>query len=359
MMRKGVPVEKLYSQLFKKKTYEFFVEEEIRIFEETQVEIMVASPIPTCRMSTRILNLPLTVLISGTLTPPFFKSGFASFPENYENIFTKLLPSSIKNQFTKWYLLNNKLLVKNFKRIARKYNVQPFRSFNDLHLGDHSLIGDDINFLGVTPTEEFPLKNYIGPIAGDLFGRHQKEVDDDIQEHLKKPGKSILLIMGSYCEKLLFLKILDTLNQTNHNIIAVYTSILEKEELPKTNENILLKKFIPTPIVVNKMVDLAIIHGGRGTAYTAAYSGKPVIGIPIFIEHQYNIDNLVRHGTAIRISKKFFKPQELFNAITTIFNNYNTYLINAQQLAGKLTKEPGEIKAVERLIEIVISNVKK
>jgi UDP:flavonoid glycosyltransferase YjiC (YdhE family) len=159
-------------------------------------------------------------------------------------------------------------------------------------------------------------------------------------------------MMGSFHYKHLFLKILKTLNQTNYNIIAVNT-IMSKEELPKLNDNILLKKFIKTPILVNKMVDLAVIHGGRGTVYNAAYSGKPVIGIPMHVEQQYNIDNIVRHKAGLRISKKFFNKQELLNAITTIFSNYDEFLSNAQDLSKKLSIEKGEEKAVEKLIETI------
>ena len=87
---------------------------------------------------------------------------------------------------------------------------------------------------------------------------------------------------------------LKALNQTDYNVIATYTSILNEEELPKLNDNILLKKFIPNIAKLNQMVDLAIIHGGRGTVYTAAYSGKPAIGIPLHSEQQHNLDNLAQ-----------------------------------------------------------------
>ena len=107
------------------------------------------------------------------------------------------------------------------------------------------------------------------------------------------------------------------------------------------------------------MVDLAITHGGRGTIYTAAYSGKPVIGIPMHIEQQYNIDCLVRHGAGLRISKKFFKTEDLKQAIDTIFNNYDTFLKKSQELSSKLFKGPMEEKAVQRLVQILEEKNKK
>lgn len=344
--------EELILKPYTKETINSFVEEEIEAFKKAGIKLLVSSFNLTGSISARALNIPLIVLVSGTSIPPFYKSGAVTFPENYENIFTKILPSSFKNQIARYILLNNKLLVKEFNEVAKKYNVRPFKTLNDILMGDHTFVCDDINFLGIQPTKDYPEGNFVGPIFGGLFEKKQDKVDDDIKKHLERPGKSILFMMGTTRDSRMFLKILDKLNQTDYNIIVVYTTIPE-ERLPKTNDNILLKKFIKTPILVNKMVDLTVIHGGRGTVYTTAYSGKPAIGIPYYSEHQYNIDNIVRNGAGLRVSMKFFKTQDLLNAINTIFSNYDSYLKNAQNLAAKLTSVPGEEKAAQRLIEII------
>ena len=143
------------------------------------------------------------------------------------------------------------------------------------------------------------------------------------------------------------------MNKTNYNVIAVYADIVKSNEIPDLNDNILLKKFVPSIKKVNEMVDLAIIHGGRGTIYTAAYSGKPIIGIPMHIEQQYNIDCLVRHGIGLRLSKKFFKPKNFLQAINEIFDNYDTFFKNAQKLSAKLQKTPMEDKALQILMRIL------
>jgi UDP:flavonoid glycosyltransferase YjiC (YdhE family) len=154
-------------------------------------------------------------------------------------------------------------------------------------------------------------------------------------------------------DKEFFLSILKFLNETSYNVIATYTTILNENELPSLNENILLKKFIKNITSLNRRVDLAIIAGGRGTVYTAAYSGKPIIGIPIRGEQQCNLDCLIRNGSAIRISKKFFEEKDLLNAIEKIFNNYETYLHNAQNLANKLPKPEGAERAAQRIVEFL------
>ncbi len=359
MKRKGkfekISFEKLLFKAYKKEIIGPLVEEEIEAFKNTKVKLVVSSFNPTSSISTRVLNIPLVVINSGTAIPPYFEQGSVTFPENYENTFTRILPSSIKNRTARWILLHNKLLVKDFNKVAKKYNIKRFRTLNDILNSNHTFVCDDINFLGIQPTDEFPSENFIGPISGGLLEKQKDILNEDIKIHLERSGKSILLMMGNTCDKQLYLKILDILNQTDYNVIAVYTTI-EKEQLPVIKENILPKQYIESPQLVNRMVDLAIIHGGRGTVYTVAHSGKPAIGMPMYFEHQYNIDNIVRNGAGLRISKKFFKQQDLLKAINTIFTDYDKFLKNAQDLAAKLTKVPGEEKATQRLIEIIEEN---
>ena len=352
------PYEELLFAVYKKDFIKPFVEEEIEAFKNAGVDLIISSFNPTASISARALNIPLIVINSGTAIPPYYRQGPVTFPDNYENVFTRILPKFIKNLITRWMLLNNKLMVKDFNKVAEKYGVKPFKNINDILNGDYTFVCDDINFLGIKPTKEFPMENFVGPISGGLLEKQKDTIDEDIKRHLNRPGKSILLMMGSNRNKKLYLNILEALNQTNYNVIAVYTTIKE-DELPETKDNILLKKFIKSPKLVNKMVDLAIIHGGRGTVYTAAYAGKPIIGLPMYCEHQYNIDNMVNKGAGLRISKRFFKQEDLLKAIDTIFSNYETYLKNAQNLSKKLTTVPGEEKAAQRLFEIIEEKIAK
>ena len=133
----------------------------------------------------------------------------------------------------------------------------------------------------------------------------------------------------------------------------------EKRNLSDIRENILFKTFINSPRKLHEHVDLSIIHGGRGTVYTVAYSGKPAIGIPHYMEHQYNLDNLVSHGMAIRLSKRNFTPTKLIEAINHIFTQYDYFLQNAQQLSTHLTPIAGEQNAVKVIKKIIDQEIKK
>ncbi len=347
-----IPYEKYIFALYNKDLISEYVEEEIITFRKAKVKIIVSTYNLSASISARVLKIPLIVLLSGTITSAYFRSGYASFPDNYENVITRIFPSKLKNLFAKWIYLNNKILVKDFNFVAKKYHIKPFQTLNDILTGDHTLVCDDINFLGIEPDDQYPLENFIGIITGGLIEKQISELDNDVKKHLERSGRSIFLTMGSSRDKPLFLEILDALNQTDYNVIAIYSTI-DKEKLPKVRDNILLKKFLNQPIQVNKMVDLAIIHGGRGTVYNAAYSGKPVIGIPMYLEQQHNINNLLRRGVGLRLSKKFFKKEDFLNAIETIFSDYDKYLKNSQNLANSLEKKSGDKKASQRIIEII------
>jgi len=313
-----------------------------------------------CLIAPYYAKVPLISIISGILAPPYNQANFATYPEISENMFTMLVPHNIKNLINNWYILNYKgPITKKFNRIASKINIdKQFRCFQDIMLGNYTLLCDDINFLGLKPTKDYPEKNYIGPILSDELFKNNNKIDDQIEKHFKRSGKKILLTMGSsFIMKDIFLEVLKILNQTDYNVIATYTSLLEENEIPKLNQNILMKKFIPNIGEINKRVDLAIIHGGRGTVYNSAYSGKPAIGIPLNGEQQYFLENLVRHGTCIKLSKTYFKKDKLDKAIKEIFENYENFMKNAQDLSQKLPIPEGEKNAANRIIEIITQSI--
>ncbi|MCX6667914.1 MAG: glycosyltransferase [Euryarchaeota archaeon] len=348
--------EKIFSQSFHKDFYESYIisiTKEVKAFKDTDVKLIVTGADYLPNISARIANITLVYIVSGTVIPAYYQQNLASFPDNYENFFIRLVPGFIKNRLANWFILNNKSSVKEFNRLARMFNTPRINHFLDLFSGDYTLIADDIDFLILKPTVKFPRENYVGPIINSSFFEEDGHIDSDVEMHLKRSGKSILLTVGSGFPKKLFFKILETLNQTDYNVIATYTTILNENELPDLNDNILLKKFIKNIPSLNKRVALAIIHGGRGTMYTAAYSGKPVIGIPMHIEQQCNIDNLVRHGSAIRLSKRDFNEKKLLTAINKIFTNYDAFLKNAQSLKEKLQEPRGAENAAKRLLEII------
>jgi UDP-N-acetylglucosamine:LPS N-acetylglucosamine transferase len=71
-------------------------------------------------------------------------------------------------------------------------------------------------------------------------------------------------------------------------------------------------------------------------------------------EQQYNIDILVRHGSAIRLSKRHFREEALLGAIETILADYERYRASAEALARRLPVIDGARRGAERIKAIAI-----
>ena len=330
------------------------VSKEIEVLKETDINLLVTNYNISSNISARVVGIPLVILFSGCYSLPYCKSKLATFPDKSENLMTFIVPAPIKNLIFNWYMVRRKTCTRFFNKVAKQYGKKIFTNFLDLFKGDHFLACDDIYFLKLKPIQDYPLENYVGPILSDNFEKLFSEYNNlEIEQHIKKPGRSILISMGSQSDKEFFLNLISILNNTEWNVVAIYTNILQDNELPKLSDNILLKKFTPSMRKINEQVDLAIIHGGRGTTYTAAYSGKPIIGIPSQFEQQFYIDCMIRHGSGIKLSKTFFSSRSLLNAINCIFSNYEFYERNAQTLAKSLKEDDSVKNTVLRLIDIL------
>jgi len=339
---------------FSKKVLLEHVEAEMDAYKKAGVKMIVTTNNFPCSISARAAQIPL---ISVT---PIAMGKFTKYPDDAEFFFTRFIPHSWKLKILNWYVFRAKSWARPFEKVAKKYPYIPSPKLtSDINKGDYNFFLDFIEFLHLERSDISTNDYYIGPIFLDeLFAKSFSEKSpmketNDIKRHLQKPGKSIMVSLGSSGTKELFLKILETLNETDYKVIAVYTSILNEDELPKLNDNILLKNFVPSLKTVNQSVDLAILHGGHGTVYTAAYSGKPVIGFPMQFEQHLNLEMLVKHGTAIIASRKYFKEKNLLKNISMIFDNYNEYLKNAQKLSNSLPKSQGDKNAVKILLKIL------
>ncbi len=328
------------------------VDEEVKAFRETGIDMIVCSFNLTVTISSQVVGIPQLSVVSGTAIPPYYEE-WATFIDNFENGLTRIIPESLKDRLIRFYLRHNKLGVRLFNKVAPEYGVDKFRTYEDIYCGQRPLVCDDLSYLDISPTEEFPEEKFIGPIVyGNPSEFHPENVDDDVKAHIQGDGKSVVVVMGSTGVKKIFLEIVDLFDGTDYNVIFAYTNLLGEEELPSVHENILFKKFVSLADV-SKMTDLAITHGGRGTVQTLAYSGKPAICIPMFIEHQYNVENMVRQGTTIKIKKKSFSTDELEEAVDKIFGDYDEYLKNARRVADRLPDEVGESKGARRIRELI------
>ncbi len=338
---------------FSKRILKEHIEEEVAAFKKNKVKLIVSTNNWPCYLSARIAKIPLIAV-----TPKLIFN-YKKFPEDANILFFKLFPKSIKLKFLNWYSPRSKMYIRPFIKIAKKYNIPSPKPGGDLAKGDYTLYVDFAEFLDIDKSSIPPNEYYTGHhFLDELYEKNLSEAEIEKEErllkkHIDKEGKSILFSLGSSGTKKNFIQILKALDKTKYNVIAIYTSVVNEEDLPEVNNNILLKKFVPSMKKLNKMVDLAIIHGGKATVYTAAYSGKPAICFPMQFEQHLNIEALEKHGMAIMLSRKNFNEQQLLNTIDHIFNNYDFYLKNARILSQKLPSPEGDKNAAKKILEIL------
>jgi len=343
----------LNQSILSKRWVEENVKNEIEAFKQTGIKMLVSTYIPTCSISARVVEIPYVSIVNDM--------GYINIqaPDIFENFLTRGIPQHLKIRFVNWYFQRTKIFLKPFNKVAKKFQVPIFkRSYHALY-GDFTFETNTLEFINIFPNQQrFSTENYIGPILLDeLFTKKSpkeeaKQIEYEIKSHLAGLDRSIFVNLGSVGHEELFLNVIRALNKTNYNIVCLYTKPLDKKELSKLNDKILIKKFVPSIENIHRMVDLSIIHGGQGTAYAAAYAGKPIIGIPAQVEQHRNIEKIVGHGSGLILSKKYFSKEKLLTSINEVFSNYRKFLFNAQNLANKLPPPEGDKNAAKRIIEI-------
>lgn len=327
------------------------VNNESRAYAEHGVSLVVTGFNLPCSLSARKARIPLAWILSGTSYAPYFQAGLATLPDNFQNRFTRIFPAPLSRWLTSRIALRATAGTRAFNTVASQLGLPGFPRTLSLWEGEYNLISDLPEMLGMPARYDYPQRDYTGPLLANLG----LPVDGQIEAHMNRPGRHIYFAMGSSGNKDLYLRILHALARTGHNVIAAYTTILRPDEIPRLGDHVLLRKLVPAE-QVNRMADLAVLHGGQGTIYTAAYAGRPIIGIPMQFEQQYNIDMLVRHGTAIRIPKTRFRERDLSAAIAAILGDYDHFRDRAAALAARLPAVDGARRAAERIREIIEEN---
>jgi len=338
---------------FTVKILEEHIEQEVTAFKKTKIKLLVSTNSFPCYITARIAKIPL-ISITTNLNPTF-----KHYPKDADFFLIKLVPEFIKKPILNYYAPRSKVYVRPFQKLAKKYNVKSPKTSYEISKGDYTFYVDYPVLYPLSKRDHNKNRYFVGLsffddlISKNIDKKQQEKEEKEIMKHIKNGKRSILLSLGSSGLKTLFLKILKTLEKTDYQVIAIYTSIFKEDEKPNLKDNILLKKFVPSIQKINNEVDLAILSGGKGTIYTAAYAGKPVIGFPMQYEQYLNLQALAEKKMAKIMSTRYYKEKDMLKTLNEIFDNYDYYLKNALKIAKVLPKPEGEKKSVELILKIM------
>ena len=257
----------------------------------------------------RVVKVPLVWVVQSTWLPDFFEKG--------GGITDRLRPAPLKAIADRCILafieLGIKhLLLNSVNRAASHFGVPGYDSIFDYWRGDITLVAEPPGFSGVTlPPDHF----FIGP----LIPQDEFPLPEAIA-NLPRDKPLVYFSMGSSGARQIVARIVESFEGKPYRVIAPVKFQLDQLPNVRVPSNVFVTDWVPA-LQVNKMADIAVIHGGIGTVMTAAHAGKPVVGVGMKMEQVANLACLERLGFAIRVRKSRNPSRRVQDAIAKLLND--------------------------------------
>jgi len=289
------------------------VENEIKFFQDIKPACVLTGWCQSVLVSSRAAGVPLINVLHSTTITEYYQAGLQTMPDRRDYHFIRWFFS--EEQLNRWIsnlVLKLKLPAKPFNILARKYGLKEFNNFIEVLEGDHTLLADIPEWVGLS--EIRPNFHYIGPLPFRL----NKEIPGEITE-MPKDRPIVYFAMGSSGKPGLIADIIEGFKDRPYRIIAPVKAHIKDMNIDIPS-NVILTGFLPAH-KVNPMADISVIHGGQNTVMNACLSGTPIVGVGMHPEQQANLDACVRKGFAIRLSKRRVTAPAVLEAIYNMLSD--------------------------------------
>ncbi len=316
---------------------EKFIKEEVKLLNKIKPDVVINGFRPTMSISTKLLKIPYVWVLSATISDLYDENNLRTLPHGFGKkvkiirflirLFSKKFFMFILKKYIimpKWYGVWNNIMEKNS---LTKYDLMM-----GVFRGDFNIMSD--------AKELFPefedVPDYYG-FSGPLLPEIHIKTPDSLKKYKKKKDRPVIFFsMGSSGDPELFKEIIKSFEGKPYDVFAAYTSIIDKKQIDYIPDNVIIEKMFPA-IELTKLADVAVIHGGQGTVYTTIFGGAPFVGIPMFSEQQWNLENAARNGCGIVIPRLNLDVADVQNAIQKILND-KEYKNNMMKLKNKIEK---------------------
>jgi UDP:flavonoid glycosyltransferase YjiC (YdhE family) len=332
------------------------VQSEIEYFRKNSASLAVSGFTLSARLSTTAIEIPLVVTHLGSWTPIALEKYGAVVSDVFKNQLTQFISAKLLDKFGTWLFRRTKSYTKIFDEVSKALGIPPCKSFFDLVMGNHTMITDVPEILGIsesTVLDWCPENSnqcrpdsrlaYAGPIYARLFGG----VPDDVIDFLETDKPKIYIAMNSGH--------LRDLQAVYHaiaqmDVVAIMVSTLHDVNWDQAS-NVILKSFLPSHKVM-PMCDLAIIQGGQGTIQTAIASGIPLIGFPLQPEQNFNLRRISDLGAGICMALFDLRRGKLKPAIEKVLHNPG-FRQRAQELRKYQASRDGAQQTAQYIHQLV------
>jgi UDP:flavonoid glycosyltransferase YjiC (YdhE family) len=311
-----------------------FIAAEVDLLRSIRPDVAITGFRPSIRLSTRVMGVPLVWVHAATVSNPYFQRGLATAPHG---LFVKrpwmaLVPPRLRNWLANVAPLHIPLKIDTWNKVALKWGVGRFESTLSIFQGDYNLLSD--------APELFPEFGKLTPdydFCGPLLLDHPIPMPDSLRAYQRTPGRPVIFFsMGSSGSPELFRSIIAAFADQPYDVFVATTTIIDKAEIAHIPANVIVEAFFPA-LDVAAMADVAVIHGGQGTVYSALFAGTPFVGVPMFSEQQYNLEVMARQGCGLVLRRDRCTSQVLLGAVRRVLAD-TSFKQNAQRVQGMLIK---------------------
>ena len=331
------------------------VQKEIEFFKVEGITKILTGFTLSCAISARAANIPYMVTHLGSFVPPVFERKMLVPTLVTDSKLLNIIPRSWLVALINNLMYKSSMATKSFNKVAAEFNVKPFKSMEEMMMGDTVIVTDVPEILTISEEDMESWsrdgKNrkyynhesrliYGGAIFARLFGDLPEEVTAFLQSDLPK----IYIALTSGRSDVLT-RVYEAVKDLNAKVIICSTLHKFRE---KPQNNILVVDHLPSHKVM-PLMDMAIIHGGQGSVQTAIDAGIPIIGIPLHVEQGLNVAMIERHGAGLLHSKHRINPIDIREKVERILGD-RAFRNNMKILSEYQKKVDGVGRAADILI---------
>jgi hypothetical protein len=198
-------------------------------------------------------------------------------------------------------------------------------------------------------------------IVGPLFANPKNDdglLPSEIQRVLTEPGKiKVLITLGSSGGKEFVVRAVQAICEGKWNaVVALAPSRCTIQDVCQSIKHIpdcvvLTEDFVPAQLIAS-MVDVVVAHGGQGTVQNALAVGTPIVGVAMQWEQEFNLDQAVKKGAAIRIPKESWNVTTIRQSVIEVLetDSYKRSACGLQQEILALQKDSNSAQKAAKLI---------
>lgn len=314
----------------------------------------------------KILKIPSIAYLPLPLSEEFcLNNMFPDIPEDQQKYGLSLLPQSVRR-----FLLHKILMLPflptfgaqpTLRKVAvmNGWEVEGRGTLIDMNNADLILVNDlPGNYEGVPLVENTHITGPVFPHNDD--SKKAPEIETEILRVFNpKNSNKVFISMGSSGHKKHLLEAIKAVSTGEYNVVAVVPpSICSLDELQGELGDLpssvyLTNKFIPAKHV-NRLADIAIIHGGQGTVQTAMGSGTPVVSIAFQPEQRWNLDWVVKRGAGIRLDQNEWNASLITKLVQQILSN-KSYKESAIAVQTEMNSSNGNLESAKKILDFTLS----